>query len=172
MFRRRKTQGWLICLFVVERTSCHFDVKKGPVGKAILYPNISYDLGMIRDHKGWVAPHLFAFLQAQVGWVPTRNSHFLRYIDTILETNSEENPWTSMFGRWFISFWGNFGLFSEFQGVCLPVARYSWKWHRTCHFFFEKPSSADFFSVGSNTCIGSTSPTQYSSGKWRFTWIC
>lgn len=111
MFRHKKNRVvfFFLCFFVLERTSCRFDVKKGPFGKTILYPNISYDLGMIRDE--W--PHIF-FLSCRpkLGGSQQETTTFWGILKPCLELTARKNPWTSMFGRWFIALWGNFGLFS------------------------------------------------------------
>ena len=119
-----------------------------------------------RDDKGWVAPHLFSFLQAQVGWVPTRNSHFLRYIETMPETNSEEKPWTSMFGRWFISFWGNFGVFHVSFRECVYLSL------DTFEHDFASAKQCWFFSVVQTHVLDLPPPPSIPVAKWRFTWIC
>ena len=140
MFRHKKTR-----IFVLKHTSCRFDVKKGPFRKTILYPNISYDLGMIRDE--W--PHIF-FLSCRpkLGASQQERTTLWGILQPCLELIARNEPWTSMFGRWFIALWGNSGLFSGFFHIsfreCVYLSLDIIENDLASAPFFGKPNSADF----------------------------
>ena len=149
MFRHKKPRVGLY-MFFLERTSCRFDAKKGPFGKTILYPNISYDLGMIRDE--W--PHIF-FLSCRpkLDGSQQETATFWGILKPCLELTARKNPWTSMFGRWVISFWGNFGIFHFSFRECVYLSLDTLENDfASATFFFWKTKQCWFFRWFKHMC--------------------